>query len=349
MQKVVGSNPISRFARYFPGEVAGGQVSPVYSLGYCLARRPARWLSAMTMRLITALAAVMAFAAATAYATVTTIPPSEYPPGCQPNGKALQGDQGADVRHGTSRRDLLRGGPGRDGLRGLEKADCLFGQAGQDFVAGGPGDDRVIGGDDLDNLRGEEGDDLLRGGRGREDFMDGGPDEDSLFGGSGTDWIWGGGGDDRVWGGRGNDRIVDAHGDNEISCGRGYDRVRTDAASQVGDDCENVWRPAIPVHECGGPPSERYGGTFDVRGLRPNRRYVFVSNPVAAGVGPPYFTTKFTTDDAGARMGVATASFTRPFRLDVYVVTARQRWIDVERYYTFDRPCQALEAAGLRE
>jgi RTX calcium-binding nonapeptide repeat (4 copies) len=301
----------------------------------------------MTRRLIIAAAVAMAFAAATAYAAVTTIPPSEYPPGCQPNGKALQGHQGTDVRHGTPRRGLLRGGPGRDSLRGLEKADCLFGQAGQDFVAGGPGDDRVIGGGALDNLRGEEGDDLLRGGPGHEDFLDGGGDDDSLFGGSGTDWIWGQGANDRIFGGRGNDRIVDAHGDNEINCGRGYDRVRTDAASQVGDDCENVWRPAIPVHECAGPPSEGYGGTFDVVGLRPNRRYVFGYDPPADG--PSYFTTKFTTDDAGARMDVAAASFTRPFRLNVFVLNARRQWIDVERYYTFDRPCQALEAAGLRE
>ena len=301
----------------------------------------------MTRRLITAVGTLMAFAAATAYAAVTPIPPSEYPPGCHPNGKALQAHQATNLMHGTSRRDLLRGGPGRDGLRGRKKADCLFGQAGQDGVFGGPGDDRVIGGGGLDNLRGEIGDDLLRGGRGHEDFLDGGGDDDSLFGGSGTDWIWGGGGNDQVWGGHGNDRIVDGHGANEIHCGRGYDRVRTDAASQVADDCENVWRPAIPVHECSGIPSAPYGGTFDVRGLRPNRRYVFGYDSVAAG--PSYFTTKFTTDDAGARLDVAAAFFTRPFRLDVFVLNARQQWIDVERHITFDRPCQALEAAGLRE
>jgi hypothetical protein len=197
----------------------------------------------------------------------------------------------------------------------------------------------VKGGDDLDNLKGAEGDDLLWGGRGHQDFLAGGADNDSLFGGPGIDRIWGGGGDDRIWGGGGNDRVVDGLGRNEINCGPGYDRVRTTAPSQVEDDCEDVWRPAIPVHECGGPPSERYGGTFDVLGLRPNRRYVFGYDPVAAGVGPSYFTTKFTTDDAGARMDVAAASFTRPFRLDVFVLNARRRWIDVERYITFDRPC----------
>jgi Ca2+-binding RTX toxin-like protein len=294
----------------------------------------------MARRLITAVGVVMLFAAATAYADVTVIPPDQYPPGCHPNGKALQAHQASNLVHGTSRRDLLRGGPGRDGLRGLKKADCLFGQAGQDVVFGGPGDDRVIGGGGLDNLRGEKGDDVLRGGPGREDFFDGGGGDDSLYGGRGTDWIWGAGGDDLIRSNRGNDRIVDAHGANEIHCGRGYDRVRTDAASQVADDCENVWRPAIPVNECSGVPSGGYGGTFDVRGLRPNRRYVFGYEPVAAAVGlPPYFSTKFTTDNAGDSMDVATASFTRPFRLDLFVLNARQRWIDVERYFTFDRPC----------
>jgi RTX calcium-binding nonapeptide repeat (4 copies) len=294
----------------------------------------------MARRLITAVGVVMLFAAASAYADVTVIPPDQYPPGCHPNGKALQAHQASNLVHGTSRRDLLRGGPGRDGLRGLEKADCLFGQAGEDVVFGGPGADRVIGGDGVDNLWGGEGDDLVRGGRGDEDFLQSGADEDSVFGGSGTDWIWGGGGNDRIFGGRGNDRIEDAHADNEIHCGRGYDRVRTNAPSQVADDCESVWRPAILVHECAGPPAEGYGGTIDVRGLRPNRRYVFESNPVAAGVGPPFFTTRFTTDDAGARTGVAAVSFTRPFRLDLSVLNARQQWIDVEHYYTFDRPCQ---------
>jgi len=71
----------------------------------------------MTKRLITAIAVVMAFAAATAYAAVTTIPPSEYPHGCNPNGRdpsgqALQGHGGGDSLSGTEGRDLLRGGPG---------------------------------------------------------------------------------------------------------------------------------------------------------------------------------------------------------------------------------------------
>ncbi len=271
----------------------------------------------MTRRLIIAALVVTVFAAATAYAAVTPIAPSRYPPDCHPNGKALQGHRGTNFMHGTPRRDLFRGGPGRDSLRGMEKADCLLGQAGQDVVFGGDGDDSVKGGNELDNLRGSNGDDRLWGGRGREDFLAGGGDDDSLFGGSGTDWIWGSGGNDRFWGGGGTDRIVDGHGYNKIDCGPGFDRVRTNAQSRVRSDCEDVWRPAIPVHECGGPPSEQYGGTFDVRGLRPNRRYVFGYDPVAAGVGPSYFTTKFTTDDAGARMNVAAASFTRPFRLVV--------------------------------
>jgi hypothetical protein len=294
----------------------------------------------MTRRLTIAVVVLTVCGAATAYAAVTPIPPDRFPHDCHPNGKAQQGHGGTEYMHGTPRRDLFRGGRGRDSLRGLEKADCLFGQAGHDLVLAGDGDDSVRGGNELDNLRGSNGDDRLWGGRGREDFLAGGAGDDSLFGGSGTDWIWGSGGDDLIRSNRGNDRIVDAHGANEIHCGRGYDRVRTDAASQVADDCENVWRPAIPVNECSGVPSGGYGGTFDVRGLRPNRRYVFGYEPVAAAVGlPPYFSTKFTTDNAGDRMDVAAASFTKPFRLDLFVLNARQRWIDVERYITFDRPC----------
>src|SRR5262245_66394513 len=100
----------------------------------------------MARRLITAVAVVMAFTAATAYADVTVIPPDQYPPGCHPNGKALQAHQASNLVHGTSRRDLLRGGPDRDGLRGLEKADCLFRQAGQGGACRGAGAGRRVGG-----------------------------------------------------------------------------------------------------------------------------------------------------------------------------------------------------------
>src|SRR6185503_17628385 len=67
---------------------------------------------------------------ATAEAAVTPIPPTEYPPGCDPNGLALQGDAANDFIDGTAQRDLLRGGDGKDIIRGFGDSDCLDGQGG---------------------------------------------------------------------------------------------------------------------------------------------------------------------------------------------------------------------------
>src|SRR5262245_4297999 len=71
---------------------------------------------AMTKRLITALAIVMASATATAYAA-HVIPPDRYPRDClvpvnpRPvSGEALQAGPGDNALNGTPRRDILRGG-----------------------------------------------------------------------------------------------------------------------------------------------------------------------------------------------------------------------------------------------
>ena len=66
----------------------------------------------MTRRLIKVVAVVMAFGAATAYAAVTVIPPSKYPPRFHPNGFAFQGDAADNNMRGDYLRDLLRGGRG---------------------------------------------------------------------------------------------------------------------------------------------------------------------------------------------------------------------------------------------
>jgi Ca2+-binding RTX toxin-like protein len=101
----------------------------------------------MTRRLITAVAVVTVFAAATAYAAVTPIPPDQYPEGCHPDGEALQGNNAADLMEGTSRRDLLRGGNGIDSIFGSVDADCLFGETGAfDYIDGGPGGTRSAAG-----------------------------------------------------------------------------------------------------------------------------------------------------------------------------------------------------------
>ena len=164
----------------------------------------------MTKRLITAIAVVMAFAAAaTAYAAFTVIPPAEYPTGCNPNGLAYQGTAADDDMKGTHQRDLLRGGQGHDELHGWEGRDCLAGQRDGDQIHGGPRADKIKGG-------------------------------------RGDDRLWGGAQPDTISGGKGRDVIRDItsrarHG-NEISCGEGFDRIVTNEQSEVAANCEHVLR-----------------------------------------------------------------------------------------------------------
>ena len=152
----------------------------------------------MTRRLIISLAAVMAFAVATAYAAVTPIPGAGLP-GCHPNGKALRGDAEPNTIRGTRHSDLLVGGGGHDVLYGEgngKRRDCLFGQKGPDSLHGGPGYDLLMGGP----------------------------------------WR------DRLSSGRGGDFIRDTDARNRISCGKGIDRVVTNAKSKVAANCEHVIR-----------------------------------------------------------------------------------------------------------
>jgi Ca2+-binding RTX toxin-like protein len=234
---------------------------------------------AMTRRPITAVAIVMLFAAATAYAAVTPIPPDQWPPGCDPDGLALQGDAADDTMIGTPQRDLLRGGGAEhiNHIEGWGDRNCLYGGKDKDEIAGNYGADRILGGKDNDLITGDAGEDTINGGHG-SDFIGGdaqgdsihgggggeqitgggGADEiegegglDYLFGGSGRDEIAGEGGADVIKGGRGDghlfggrhsDRIEDTFGRNRISCGRGYDGVTTNRQSKVGRGCEKVTR-----------------------------------------------------------------------------------------------------------
>ncbi|MGH2963924.1 MAG: calcium-binding protein [Solirubrobacterales bacterium] len=154
----------------------------------------------MGSRLIAAIAVVMAFAAATAYAAVTPIPTGTWPPACHPRGKALRGDAEPNTIRGTAKSDLLVGGGGHDVLYGEGnhpgRRDCLFGQRGPDSLYGGPGTDLLMGGPWRDRLRG----------------------------------------------GKAGDFIHDTDGRNRISCGKGIDRVVTNARSKVAANCEHVTR-----------------------------------------------------------------------------------------------------------
>jgi Ca2+-binding RTX toxin-like protein len=219
-------------------------------------------------------------AAASAHAAVTPIQPDQYPPGCHPNGKALQGD-GTDNDYrdnaliGTPRRDLLRGGDGGDVIRGRGAADCLFGQAGGEGISGGSGNDWISGGTGPDDLtRGGRGNDRISGGPGFEtivgqqgaDRISGDPGQEFISGGSGPDVIDlgpgigsvakgrrgddtlrgdhgpGDGQRDRFYGERGSDRIRAPSGRNLIDCEPGFDTVITNQESNVGVDCEQVTR-----------------------------------------------------------------------------------------------------------
>jgi Ca2+-binding RTX toxin-like protein len=202
----------------------------------------------MLKRLIVAAAVVVTFAAATAYAAVTPIPPSDYPSGCHPNGWALKGGAGNDDISGTSRRDLLLGRQGNDGLLGYEQKDCLFGQRGTDSIDGRRGNDWVRGGRGVDVLDGGTGDDLIQGGPGEDFSIQGFGGRDTIYGGFGSDHrrkVTGAGGRVRyvaaILGGSGRDRIVDARGQNDINCGKGIDSVVTNKRSHV-QKCEHVRR-----------------------------------------------------------------------------------------------------------
>jgi hypothetical protein len=171
----------------------------------------------MTKRLITAVAIVMAFAAATAYGAVTPIPPDRIPASCPRsdiNGIAEQGDGADDFLDGTDQRDVLRGDGGSDYIRGSGSIDCLFGEAGRDRILGDPGADRIEGGGAGDVLKGWTGEDVIEGGKRG----------------------------DRISGGRGGDVIHDTYGPNRITCGRGHDRVVTNRRSEVGSSCEHIRR-----------------------------------------------------------------------------------------------------------
>ena len=215
----------------------------------------------MTSRLMAAIAVALAFAAATAYTAAArqsgghpcagsinhcvVIPPDQYPHGCHPNGVALHAVGGGAVLSGTPRRDLLEGGAGSNYLVGFEQRDCLFGWRGGDRIDGRGGNDWVRGGDQDDVLNGGAGDDRVQGDRGT----------DQILGGAGNDLIRGGRGSDRYHGvnyhrrsfvaainaGSGRDLIVDTRGHNDLNCGKGIDRVVTNAKSHV-ENCEHVTR-----------------------------------------------------------------------------------------------------------
>lgn len=217
--------------------------------------RPSRMPWAGRIKVIVLGTIGMLVMAATAYAAVHPIPPDRYPPGCHPNGKALQGDDTNQILSqtlkGTPRRDLLRGGGGTDYIIGRRDPDCLFGERGGDSLSGRDGDDRMSGGPGADQfwgaagahwIVGAGGQDQANGGAGRDAIRLGPGYRDFASGGPGNDRLQGGAGRDRLIGGRGNDQILDVAGPNRIGCGPGFDRAVTNEQSEVASSCEMVVR-----------------------------------------------------------------------------------------------------------
>lgn len=119
------------------------------------------------------------------------------------------GDNGNNTLRGTNSADSLLGRGGNDKIYGLGSADTLNGGSGADKIYGGAGPDGIIAG-------------------------------------PGKDYIVGGGGPDSINGGDGNDLIVGRDSSKDsITCGKGYDRVRTDGKDAVSGDCERVLRVAV--------------------------------------------------------------------------------------------------------
>lgn len=116
------------------------------------------------------------------------------------------------------------GDNGNNTLRGTNSADSLLGRG---------GNDKIYGLGSADTLNGGSGADKVYGGRG----------PDTIIAGPGRDYIVGGGGPDAINGGDGNDLIVGRDSSKDsITCGRGFDRVRTDGRDAISGDCERVLR-----------------------------------------------------------------------------------------------------------
>ncbi|MGH2966142.1 MAG: calcium-binding protein [Solirubrobacterales bacterium] len=116
--------------------------------------------------------------------------------------------------------------PNGKALRGGAEPNTIWGTRHSDLLVGGGGHDVLYG----------------KGNGKRRDCLFGQRGPDSLYGGPGTDLLMGGPWRDRLRGGKAGDFIRDTDGRNRISCGKGIDRVVTNAKSEVAANCEHVRR-----------------------------------------------------------------------------------------------------------
>ncbi len=133
----------------------------------------------------------------------------------------ITGQDGDDALAGYAGNDQLEGGEGDDALNGGMGDDSLTGGAGADLLHGEAGRDNLNGGTDADTLQGCEGDDHLVGGDGNDSLV-GGEGEDTLLGDAGDDALDGGGGNDLLAGGAGSDTL-DGGAGNDTIWGQTYD------------------------------------------------------------------------------------------------------------------------------
>ena len=93
---------------------------------------------------------------------------------------------------------------------------------------------------------------------------------------------------------------------------------------------------------------EQYGASFNVVGLEPNTEYLFLY--LSPGGGGHWF----TTDGAGAYLGVGGASWDRPFEIGVRMaldpnhngfIDANERVV-LEQHFRFVRPCELPVPTG---
>ena len=132
----------------------------------------------------------------------------------------IDGDNGNNLRIGTSEADRIRG---------FGSIDLLRGGGGNDTIEGGDGPDSLYGDQGNDRISGGSGDDLLRGGRGN-DTLDGGAGEDTIRADLGDDRIIGSPGADYINGGDGFD-TVDYSGSPQEDAGFfSYDGVIVDVS-----------------------------------------------------------------------------------------------------------------------
>ncbi len=172
----------------------------------------------------------------------------------------VEGTEGDDVIHTSTRTDLILAKGGNDNVRGSSGSDCLVGGDGDDYleeesgngvILGGNGNDTIDAGTDNDTVYGGAGNDTIETGTGADliygddgdDTIYAGIDDDRVYGGGGNDYIEGGDNNDELYGGDGNDTIIGKAGDDKIYGESGNDTIEGNTGNDHldgGADSDNL-------------------------------------------------------------------------------------------------------------